>query len=95
MDTLGETLSMVENGRADATINAKGSIDDYLKEHPEANIKVALEFPGEAVAYPVRKTEKTESLVAAINDVLAKAREDGTLEALSIKYFGEDLTKAE
>ena len=41
------------------------------------------------------KTEKTESLVAAINDVLAKAREDGTLEALSIKYFGEDLTKAE
>ena len=68
---------------------------DFLKEHPEANIKVALEFPGEAVAYPVRKTEKTESLVAAINDVLAKAREDGTLEALSIKYFGEDLTKAE
>ena len=95
VDTLGETLSIVENGRADATINAKGSIDDYLKEHPEANIKVALEFPGEAVAYPVRKTEKTESLVAAINDVLAKAREDGTLEALSIKYFGEDLTKAE
>ena len=95
VDTLGETISMVESGRADATINAKGSIDDYLKEHPEANIKIALVFPGEAVAYPLRKSEEMYSLLDAINEILAKAREDGTLSALSIKYFGEDLTKAD
>ena len=95
VDTLGETMMMLEQGRVDATINAKGSVDDYLREHPEANIKIALTFPGEPVCYPVRKGEDTETLIAAVNDILAKAREDGTLAALSEKYFGQDLTKAQ
>jgi len=95
VDTLGETMMMLEQGRVDATINAKGSVDDYLREHPDANIKVALTFPGEPVCYPVRKGAETETLAAAVNEILAKAREDGTLAALSEKYFGQDLTKAQ
>ena len=94
VDTLGETMMMLEQGRVEATINAKGSVDDYLKEHPDANIKVVLTFPGEPVCYPVRKGEDTETLLAKINEILQKAREDGTLAALSIKYFGEDKTQA-
>ena len=79
----------------DATINAKGSIDDYLGEHPDANIKVVQVLDeGEPVAYPVRKGEETETLVAAINEILEQARQDGTLSALSVKYFGQDLTGA-
>ena len=95
VDTLGETMMMLEQGRVDATINAKGSVDDYLREHPDADIKVALTFPGEPVCYPVRGGADTETLIAAVNDILAKAREDGTLAALSEKYFGQDLTKAQ
>ena len=94
VDTLGETMMMLEQGRVDATINAKGSVDDYLREHPDANIKVALTFPGEPVCYPIRKGEDTETLLAKINEILQKAREDGTLAALSMKYFGQDLTQA-
>jgi cystine transport system substrate-binding protein len=93
VDTLGETLEMVLQGRADATINAKGSIEDYLSEHPDANIKIVYSAPGEPVCYPVRKGADSASLLAAVNATLAKAREDGTLAALSIKYFGADLTK--
>ena len=93
VDTLGETMMMLEQGRVDATINAKGSVDDYLREHPDANIRVALIFPGEPVCYPVRRDAETETLIAAVNEILAKAREDGTLSALSVKYFGQDLTK--
>ena len=48
--------------------------------------------PGDPVCYPVRKGDDTVSLVAAINDILRQAREDGTLAALSVKYFGTDLT---
>ena len=92
VDTLGETMSMVAQGRVDATINAKGSVDDYLGEHPEAPIKVVLTVPGDPVCYPVRKADDTASLVEAINAILAQAREDGTLAELSIKYFGADLT---
>ena len=92
VDSLTETIMLVEQGRVDATINAKGSIDDYLSEHPEANIRIVQVLPeGEPVAYPVRKGE--DALVAAINDILEAARQDGTLSALSEKYFGADLTK--
>ena len=50
---------------------------------------------GDPVAYPVRKAEETDTLVAAINDILQAAREDGTLAEISLKYFGLDLTKAD
>lgn len=94
VDSLIETIMLVEQGRVDATINAKGSIDDYLAEHPEANIRIAQILPeGEPVAYPVRKGEDTETLLAAINDILEARRQDGTLSALSEKYFGVDLTQ--
>lgn len=92
VDTIGETMLMVLDGRVDATINAKGSVDDYLREHPDANIKIVQVFPGEPVCYPVHKGPETETLMARINEILQAARDDGTLSALSIKYFGTDLT---
>ena len=94
VDTLGETMMMLEQGRVDATINAKGSVEDYLREHPDANIKIVQTVAGEPVCIPVRKGADTETLSAAVNEILAKAREDGTLSDLSKKYFGTDLTKA-
>lgn len=92
VDTLGETIAMVLQGRADATINAKGSVEDYLSEHPDANIKIVYTAPGDPVCYPIRKGEDSASLLAAINEILAQIREDGTLAGLSQKYFGADLT---
>ena len=93
VDTLGETMMMVIDGRVEATINAKGSVDDYLSEHPDAEIKVVQVFAGEPVCYPIRKGEDTETLLNAINDILEELRQNGKLAELSVKYFGEDLTK--
>lgn len=95
VDTLGETMAMLESGRAEATLNAKESVDSYLKEHPEAKIKVALTLPGEAVAVPMKKGAETETLKAEIDRILEEARNNGTLAELCMKYFGKDLTKAE
>ena len=92
VDTLGETMMMLEQGRVDATINAKGSIDDYLREHPDAQIKVVQTLAGEPVVFPIREGPESDTLVAKVNEILAAAREDGTLAALSEKYFGQDLT---
>ncbi len=84
---------MLEQGRADATINAKVSIEDYLREHPDANIKIVYESEGTKVCIPVRADAETESLMTAIDGVLQSLREDGTLRELSLKYFGADLTR--
>ena len=95
VDTLGETVQLLVQGRVDATINALASIESYLDEHPEADLKIVQKLPGDPVAYPVRKGEESESLVAAVNEILEAAREDGTLSELSIRFLGEDFTKPE
>ncbi|MBO7663533.1 MAG: transporter substrate-binding domain-containing protein, partial [Clostridia bacterium] len=95
VDTLGETMDMLVQGRVDATINAQVSIADYLREHPEAKIKVVQVLAGDPVAYPLHIGEEYQSLVNAINDVLEAARQDGRLAEISMKYFGVDMTKAE
>jgi cystine transport system substrate-binding protein len=95
VDTLGETMDLLQQGRVDATINAQVSVADYLREHPNAKIKIAQLMPGDPVAYPMHIGEETETLVAEVNRVLEEARNDGRLAALSIKYFGVDITKAE
>ena len=95
VSTLGETIELLRYGRVDATINAQVSIEDYLKQHPDANIKIVQVLPGDPVAYPVRKAPETDSLVAAIDEILENARKDGTLSAISLKYFGLDLTAAD
>ena len=95
VDTLGETMEMLLQGRVDATLNAKESVDSYLAEHPEAKIKVVGSMAGEPVAIPMQKGENTKALVEEVNRILEAAREDGRLAALSEKYFGRDLTKEE
>ena len=95
VDTLGETMDMLVQGRVDATINAQVSIADYLKEHPEAKIKIVQVLAGDPVAYPLHIGEEYRTLVDAINEILEAARKDGRLAEISMKYFNVDMTKAE
>ncbi|MBQ9324416.1 MAG: transporter substrate-binding domain-containing protein [Clostridia bacterium] len=93
VDTLAETVLLLEQGRVDATINAQVSIEDYLSAHPNAGIKVVQVLSGDPVVFPFRKGEDTDTLVEAVNAILDAAREDGRLAAISEKYFGMDLTQ--
>ena len=95
VDTLGETMEMLQQGRVDATLNDKDSVESYLAEHQEAKIKIAVTVAGEPVAIPMKKGAESEALKAEIDRVLQEARDNGKLAELSIKYFGTDLTVAE
>lgn len=92
VDTLGETMALLEQGRVDATLNDKDSAESYMSEHPEAKIKIALTLAGEPVAVPLKKGPESESLKAEIDRIFQEARENGKLAELSVKYFGVDLT---
>ena len=92
VDTLGETMEMLQQGRVDATLNDKDSVESYLAEHPEAKIKIALTVAGEPVAIPLKKGPESDALRAEIDRILQEARDNGKLAELSVKYFGVDLT---
>ena len=93
VDTLGETMALLEEGRVNATLNDKDSAESYLSEHPEAKVKIVLTVAGEPVAVPMKKGAESDSLQAEIDRIFQEARENGKLAELSIKYFGVDLTK--
>ena len=94
VDALADTIQLVVQGRADATLNAEVAINDYLLEHPDAKIKIVAEIEGEKCCIPVRKAEETETLVTAINEALETLRASGRLSEISMKYFnGLDLTE--
>lgn len=94
VDTLDETLTMVLQGRVDATLNAIVSYTDYMAQHPDANLKVvATTEDASNVSIPMRKGEETASLMEAINQAIAELHEEGMISELSLKYFGEDISK--
>ena len=94
VDTLSETIDMVLSGRVDATLNAEVSFYDYLAEHPDAPIKfVALTDEASQVSIPLVKGADNDSLREAVNKAIDELAADGTLSALSNKYFGSDITQ--
>ena len=96
VDDLNQTIELLLAGRIDATLNAEVTFFDYLKAHPDANVKIAAYSDEvEQVAIPVRKSDDTATLLSTINDALAEMDKDGTLASLSEKYFGTDISKAE
>ena len=93
VEALAETMSMVINGRADATINAIDSFNDYMSQQPDAPLKIAaVSEDYTPVAFPLPKTG-SESLAEAINQAIEALREEGVLSEISLKYFGYDITQ--
>ncbi len=94
VDDLNQTFELLLTGRIDATLNAEVTFYDYMKVHPDANLKIAtLDPESTQVAIPVRKGEETKTLLEAINKALGELEADGELTALSEKYFGVDISK--
>ena len=94
VNTLAQTLDLVLAKRVNATFNAELSFYDYMKEHPEANLKVAaLSEEASEVAIPVRKGPENEAFLEALNQAIEELRAEGVLKSISEKYFGVDITE--
>ncbi len=94
VNAMAQSISEVENGRADLTLNYVTAFNDYVNQHPEADVKIIPVGDPEPTSYiPVVKGN--EELTKAIDAALTKLKEDGTLKAISEKYYGIDVTSAQ
>ena len=94
VDDLNQTIELLLQGRIEATLNAEVTYSDYMREHPDAKIKIAaLSDDANLVAIPFRKGDDSASLREAVNHIIGEMKTSGELSALSKKYFGTDMTQ--
>ncbi len=94
VDTLGETMTLVQNGTVDATINANTSAQDYFNTTGTTDLKVAaVDADVTMYAIPLAKGEDNDTLREAINNAISELRSEGKLKEISEKYFGADITE--
>lgn len=87
-----QSIALVIQGRADATINDSLSFFDFKKQQPDANVKIAATEANADFSGVLLAKGKPE-LLAAINEALAAIKADGTYSTISQKYFGEDVSQ--
>lgn len=92
VEGLAQAVELLKQGRVDLTINDSLAVLEYLKQQPDADIKIAVQSDDVAESgFAFRKGNK--ELVDAINEQLQAMIDDGTLAKISEKWFGEDVSK--
>ena len=87
-----QAITLLEQGRVDATVNDELTYLDYVTQNPDADLKIAAETDDPSLSAVVLTKGNTE-LKDAINEALAELSSDGTLAEISDKYFGSDVSK--
>lgn len=87
-----QAVTLLKQGRVDATVNDKLTFLDAQKTHPDDSIKIAAEAEDKTDSAVALRKDATD-LQEAINTALDSLRADGELAKISEKYFGEDVSK--
>jgi len=87
-----QAVTLLKQGRVDATVNDQLTFLDYQKTEHDTALKIATTTSDEASnAFAFRKG--STSLVTAVDKALAQLRADGTIARISKKYFGKDVSR--
>jgi len=87
-----QSIALVTQGRADATINDSLSFLDFKTKQPQAPVKIAAQQEDASYSGVILRKGDQE-LVDAINKALKDIDADGSYEAIAKKYFGQDVSK--
>lgn len=92
VEGMAPSLELVRQQRADVTLNGQLAILTYFKQQLNSGLKVVYKdhtkIPSGFVFL-----KGNDDVVAEFNRILTEMREDGTLKALSIQWFGDDVTE--
>ena len=91
-DGFDQSIALVVQGRADATINDSLSFLDFKKQKPDAPVKIVAEQEDSAASGIIVRKGDPE-FVAALDKALEEIKADGTYQAIADKYFGQDVSR--
>lgn len=94
VEGFAQSVTLIEQGRAEGTVNEAAAFYSYLKQKPNADIKlisVGNAFKANPARGLLRKDEAP--LQKKVTQAIEKLRKNGQLGKLSKKYFGSDITQ--
>ena len=93
VDGLAQSLTLIEQKRADATLNDELAVLDYLKKNPNAGVKIVWSAPAdEKVGSGLIVNKGNDEVVAKFSTAINELKADGTLKKLGEHFFGKDIS---
>ncbi|MFK2825850.1 amino acid ABC transporter substrate-binding protein [Bacillus sp. B190/17] len=92
VDGFNQAVDLVVTKRVDGTFNDKLSALDYLKQKPDAPIKL-IDEEKEVSKSALLFRKDSGQLVEEVNKALNEMKKDGTLKKISEKWFAEDVSQ--
>ena len=92
VDGMAQALILVQQKRADLTLNDSLAFLDYLKKSPNSGLKVAWRAgEDEKIGAGFIVNKGNDEALAKISEAVETLRADGTLKKLGEQFFGEDV----
>lgn len=91
VDGMAQALTLIQQKRADVTLNDSLSLLDYLKKNPDSGLKIVWESTDKVGAGLIVNKGNDEALVK-ISEATKALKEEGTLKKLSETFFGKDVS---
>jgi polar amino acid transport system substrate-binding protein len=83
----------VKSGRVDAAVNDNGALYSFVKENPDTEVTAEFDT-GEQYGFAAKKDDPSGTkLIAKFNELLAKAKSDGSYNETFKKWFGVEPKK--
>lgn len=93
VDGLAQSLTLIEQKRAEVTLNDELAVLDYLKKNPKAGVKIVWSAPaGDKVGSGLIVNKGNDEAVAKFNEAMKALQADGTLKKLGEQFFGKDIS---
>lgn len=93
IDGMAQGLTLLQQKRADLTINDSLALLDYFKKNPDSGLKEAWRAgPDEKLGAGFIVNKGNDEALAKINLAMEELKKDGTLKKLGEQFFGEDIS---
>ncbi|WP_066569404.1 amino acid ABC transporter substrate-binding protein [Snodgrassella sp. CFCC 13594] len=93
VDGMAQAITLVQQKRADVTLNDSLAFLDYLKKNPNSGLQVAWRSGAdEKLGSGFIVNKGNEAALKKISQAVDELRADGTLKKLGEQFFGEDVS---
>ena len=91
-DSFAKSMELLISRRVDAVVRDNIVFYDFIKERPNAPVKIAASLDEKDYTAAAVKKDNAE-LAEQISNALTELSKEGKLEAISKSYFGKDVSK--